>query len=312
MNPVALYFASGESLYPGALLLMLVALISLRLRRAWALRMKNVTAWLAFVMIVMACPPFPWFIDAVFLIVFALWFWASDIVVVRPRWLRARQAATIALVTLLFALPAVELSHRAIPVIAGIPSDHLVVIGDSISSGIDPHVPAWPEVLQQTTSTHVKNLSRPGAKTSEGLVMTESITQEDSVVLIEIGGNDLLSGVPSSEFGRALEALLSKVSAPGRTVVMFELPLLPNKIAYGQIQRRLATKHGVFLIPKRFFVNVIGGANATSDGLHLSEAGAGHMAALVGQVLSHVLRPPATTGSPRVTLRLCPCYPLAA
>src|SRR5260370_32740782 len=77
---------------------------------------------------------------------------------------------------------------------------------------------------------------------------------------------------------------------PGRTMVMFELRLLPQKIAYGQIQRRLAEKYGVWLIPKRCFVEAIGGANATSDGLHLSESGAHRMAMLVAQVLSPVLK----------------------
>jgi lysophospholipase L1-like esterase len=121
--------------------------------------------------------------------------------------------------------------------------------------------------------------------------MAERLTPEDHVVLIEIGGNDLLEGVPSEEFGKALDALLSKVSAPGRMVVMFELPLFPHRIAYGRIQRGLAAKYGLWLIPKRCFAKVIGGANATSDGLHLSDEGTRRMAALVAQALSPVLRP---------------------
>jgi lysophospholipase L1-like esterase len=72
---------------------------------------------------------------------------------------------------------------------------------------------------------------------------------------------------------------------------MFELPLLPQRIAYGQIQRRLAEKYGVWLIPKRFFVRVISGKDATSDGLHLTALGAQRMASLVAQVLSPVLKP---------------------
>jgi len=165
-----------------------------------------------------------------------------------------------------------------------------VVIGDSISSGIDPRQLAWSDVLQQMTGTSVKNLARPGAQTSEAQAMAKNITPEDRVVLIEIGGNDLLTGVPSDEFERTLDRLLSMVSAPGRTVVMFELPLLPSKIAYGQIQRRLAAKYGVYLIPKRFFANVISGADSTSDGLHLSDTGTRRMAALVARALLGVLK----------------------
>jgi acyl-CoA thioesterase I len=71
---------------------------------------------------------------------------------------------------------------------------------------------------------------------------------------------------------------------------MFELPLLPDRIAYGRIQRRLALKYGVSLIPKRYFTDVIAGREATSDGLHLTYLGADRMAAVVAQVLLPVLK----------------------
>lgn len=125
----------------------------------------------------------------------------------------------------------------------------------------------------------------------EGPDIAGKVAPEDRVVLIEIGGNDLLAGVPSATFEKSLDATLSKLAMPGRTVVMFELPLLPHKIAYGQIQRRMAAKYHVWLIPKRCFVEVIGGRDATSDGLHLSESGAHRMATLVATVLSPVLKP---------------------
>ncbi|HET9409985.1 MAG TPA: GDSL-type esterase/lipase family protein [Candidatus Sulfotelmatobacter sp.] len=176
------------------------------------------------------------------------------------------------------------------PKITGSTSDHLVVIGDSISSGIDHTAPAWPLVLQEACGVEVRNLARPGAEVSEGLLIARGLKDEDHLVVIEIGGNDLLMGVSSAEYGKALDTLLSNVAAPNRTILMFELPLLPNKIAYGQIQRRLSDKYGVWLIPKRYFVQVIGGANATTDGLHLSASGAHRMAALVAQVLSPLLK----------------------
>jgi acyl-CoA thioesterase I len=288
MNPVALYFASGESLYLGAGLLGLLIAVSPFAKRTWLLRLRNVGAWLALAMMVMACPPFPLAVDLIFVTAWVLWFIASNRS--SGRWLRWRPAATAVLAVLLLALTAIEFSYRKMPVITGKPSDHLVIIGDSISSGIDTRVQSWPLVLERTTGIAVKNLARPGAQSRDGLTMAEKLTPEDHVVLIEIGGNDLLEGVSSEEFGKALDALLSKVIAPGRTVVMFELPLFPHKMAYGRIQRGLAAKYGVWLVPKRLFADVIGGANATSDGLHLSNAGTHRMADLVARALSPVLK----------------------
>ncbi len=198
---------------------------------------------------------------------------------------------------LLLVLPVMEFSHRGIPEIAGTPSDHLVVIGDSISSGLDPRVAPWPIVMEQMTGVPVKNLAQPGATVIEGQAMAAKVTPQDRVVLIEIGGNDLIAGVPSGTFGRGLEEIVVKVASPGRVIAMFELPLLPHKIAYGQIQRRVAAKYGVSLIPKRYLTEVVGAANATSDGLHLSSSGSRRMAALVAQVFSHALKSPPKTGS---------------
>src|SRR5260370_36665570 len=73
MNPVALYFASGDSLYAGAGLLLLAVVVSRYLRQRRCLRLRNLAVWLGLALIVMACPPFSWTVDAIFLAAFVLW-----------------------------------------------------------------------------------------------------------------------------------------------------------------------------------------------------------------------------------------------
>jgi acyl-CoA thioesterase I len=289
VNPAVLYFASGESLYFGAVLLLLAVAASPYLRRSWLLRSRNIAVWLALAMIVMACPPFSWIIDAMFGVSFFLWFVAWNKTPERC-WTGLRVATMAVLLALLLALAVMELRHRTMPAIEGEPSDHLVVIGDSISAGLDARVSPWPVVMQRTAGVQVRNLSRPGATMADGLALADGVTHEDHLILIELGGNDLIAGEPSDVFARGLEALLAKLAVPGRTVVMFELPLLPPRIAYGQIQRQLAAKYGVPLIPKRYLTGVIAGKDATLDGLHLTDIGARRMALVVAQVLSPVLR----------------------
>jgi acyl-CoA thioesterase I len=290
MSPVALYFASGDSFYSGGVLLLLAIVASPHLKSHWMLLARNIASWLAVALMVMACPPFIWVVDVMFLVAFSVWFVASNIVKPSETWVRLRSSAAVVLFLSVLTLSASEFGHRKMPLITGLPSDHLSVIGDSISSGIDLRSPAWPPIFQQLTGVPVKNLSRPGAGVVEGRAMAEKITPDDRIVLIEIGGNDLLAGTPSVEFGRNLDLLLSKLTAPGRTIVMFELPLLPNRVEYGRIQRRLASKYSVWLIPKHYFVEVIGGSNATLDGLHLSQNGARQMALLVAGSLSSVVK----------------------
>jgi acyl-CoA thioesterase I len=289
VNPILLYFASGESLYSGAALLLLTVAISPHLTQGRLLRLRNIVSWLALTMIVMASPPFSWTVDAMFGVVFFLWLAAWNRALERS-WTGFRVATMAILLLLSLTLPAMEIRHRRLPVIEGEPSDHLVVIGDSISAGLDARVAPWPVIMERTTGVQVRNLSRPGATMTDGLVLADGVTQEDHLMLIELGGNDLIAGEPSDVFARELEALLAKLAVSGRTVVLFELPLLPHRIAYGQIQRRLAAKYGTSLIPKRYLTGVIAGKDATLDGLHLTDIGARRMAQVVTQALSPVLR----------------------
>jgi acyl-CoA thioesterase I len=289
MNTVALFFASGDSLYPGAALLVLAVMTTPFLRRGWLQILRKLATWIGLAMVVMASPPLDWWMDAIFAAVFLLWFVGWTILRSRQRFARLRLGSAAVLVTLLVAVSASELLHRRMPEVRGIPSDHLVVIGDSISAGIDGHAPSWPTLFRQGTALQVRNLSEPGAGVAKALSMEREVEPHDSMVLIELGGNDLLSGVSPAEFGRNLELLFSRLAAPGRILVMFELPLVPHKIGYGRAQRRLAARYGAFLIPKHCLTDVLGSSGATSDGLHLSEAGAQRMATLVQGVLCQTL-----------------------
>lgn len=291
MNPVVRFLASGDSFYAGTALLAVTVIASECLYLAWVRRTRNLAALLALIMIVLACPPFPWSTDALFLAIFTLWLVASSNPQLVAKFPKLHLLAAVVLSSQLVWLSAEELSHRALPVVTGMPADQVLVIGDSLSSGIDSRIKSWPLLMQESTGIKVHNLALAGAVTAEAKTMAERITPNDHVVVIEIGGNDLLSGIPAGTFGNNLEAILSKVSAPGRTVVMFELPAgLPQYTKYGQIQRRLAKQYGVFMIPKRFLIGIIGGPGATTDGLHLSDSGAHQMAMLVTRVLAPVLR----------------------
>lgn len=245
---------------------------------------------MAIVLIVMASPPFPWIVDAAFGVTFLSWFIVWNKVPDQPL-IKKMRVATMALILLvLLTLSVAEFPHRRIPVLAGQASDHLVVIGDSISSGIAATEPPWPVVLNRLTGIAVRNLSRPGATVADGLAMAQGVSANDRLILIELGGNDLIAGESSDLFARGLDALLARLKAPGRMVVMFELPLLPDRTAYGRIQRTLSSRYGVWLIPKRYLASVLAGRDATSDGLHLTHVGATRMAAVVRGALLPVLK----------------------
>lgn len=289
MNPVALFFASGESLYPGAVLLM-ASVIAGQSSRPLIPRLGRIATWIGLALVIMACPPLAWWLSALLGLAFLLWT-ISRLTTSHVRgWDTFRKSAASLFIVLLAGITAVEYVHRRLPRIHGEKSDHLVVLGDSISAGLGTQQSPWPEVMKKATGSNIINLSLPGATVPQAMGIANHLSAHDQLVLVELGGNDMLSGEPASEFGRSLDKLLAKLSLPGRTVVMFELPLLPQRIGFGREQRRLANQYGVWLIPKRFLARVISGRNAASDGLHLSETGARRMASLVSGVLRPVLQ----------------------
>jgi acyl-CoA thioesterase-1 len=287
MNQVFLHFASGESLYPGSVLLLGTIALG-QPSYSWIFRLRNIAAWIALALIIMASAPFGWAIEAAFLADFAIWYLVSNSIACQRRF-RVTAASMLALLL----VPGVvsELSHRRIPTVVGSLNNRLVVIGDSISAGLGQQGATWPMLFQQITNVQVSNLAQPGATSADAVAQAAKVSPEQRLVLIEIGGNDLIADTSPAKFENALNLIFQRLVAPTRTIVMFELPLIPTRLAYGRIQRRLAARYGVWLIPKRSFAQAISGADATSDGLHLSAIGAQRMSSLVARVLSPVLKP---------------------
>jgi len=180
-----------------------------------------------------------------------------------------------------------EISYQLPPRMPAGQWERLVVIGDSLSAadfteGGDP----WPTLLAHDHKFDVVNLAFSGAKagSAEKHVSAEQVAH--ALVVLEIGGNDLLGETTPADFERDLERLLQKVCRADNAVVMLELPLPPLYNRFGEIQRRLAGRHHVVLIPKRYFASVLAGSNATVDGLHLSRVGHQNMAEMIVGIVS--------------------------
>jgi acyl-CoA thioesterase I len=160
------------------------------------------------------------------------------------------------------------------------------VIGDSLSAGINDGVDVpWPKRLDEITSPKVSNQAQAGATCRSALKQMDGLPVQ-CVVIVEIGGNDLLGGRSASEFRADLNSLLSKLKTPDRDVVMFELPLPPLFNGYGYAQRELAAQYSVALIPRRLLASVLFGQNATLDSIHLSNDGHQRLAERVADILS--------------------------
>ena len=154
------------------------------------------------------------------------------------------------------------------------PAKSADLIGDSISSGGFGETLPW----HQQLGIPIRNLAQPSDTTARALRnQLPHIDPRSSVCVLEIGGNDMLDGVEPREFEANLDQILRRLS--GRTLIMFELPVPPGRWRYGAIQRRLARRHAVHVVPKRILLRVLVDPQSTSDGLHLTTTGHQRLAA---------------------------------
>jgi acyl-CoA thioesterase-1 len=157
----------------------------------------------------------------------------------------------------------------------------VLILGDSLSAGYRMAAEqAWPQLLakqwrQEGRRVEVVNASVSGDTTQQGLQRLPPLLErhQPSLVLLELGGNDGLRGLPPPLIQRNLSTLIELADDAGARVVLTEIKLPPN---YGrrylqqfeQVFSQLADQHRLPLLP--FFVEPLIGRQGMmmDDGIH--------------------------------------------
>ncbi len=179
----------------------------------------------------------------------------------------------------------------------------MVVFGDSISAGygLAPGL-SYPDVMQRTLDAEkiawrIVNQGVSGDTTAGGAARIQAaIDVKPSLVLLELGGNDGLRGLPLTSTRENLEKMIVAFRGAGAQVVLVGMTLPPN---YGPdyikgfqaVFKELAAKYKLKLIPfllsdmitqdLRYFQR---------DGIHPTEEGAQIVAATALKTLRPLLK----------------------
>jgi acyl-CoA thioesterase-1 len=282
MSWVIYFFGSGAAFFAGVGgVLAGVGLFSGR-RRDWSVKAATLLSFLGLILVALSATPLPYWFYATAGVLTLAWLVSERL---RPSrrhpWL-LRGAVIMCCVAAL----ALEAPYHFMPALPPTGRPPLYLFADSVSAGMgESRRVTWPELLENARGVKVHNYSQMGATVHSMLRDAEKLSLGDGLYLLEIGGNDLLGTTTAGDYERDLERLLELLCQPGRTVVMFELPLPPFANEFGRAQRRLAAKYGVALIPKRVFTTVLTADGATLDGVHLSSAGHELMAETVWDLI---------------------------
>ena len=234
---------------------------------------------------VVTAPPWPLAASLALGVITALWVAGES---QRIRWIRPLRGLTFMVGV---GAGLVEASYQVVPTLSMLGRPTLGVIGDSISAGLDDHESTtWPERLAERHQITVRNHALAGATVHSAFSQVANCGKDETLILLEIGGNDLLAGTSYHVFQTDLARLLNALHRSGRSVVMLELPLIPGRNQYNLIQRRLAAQYQVVLIPKRIWAGVLLADGATLDSVHLSPTGHDLMAAAIWATIRSAYR----------------------
>ncbi len=157
----------------------------------------------------------------------------------------------------------------------------IVVFGDSLSAGYGiPQNQGWVSLLQTRISQQklhyqVVNVSISGETTSGGLARFSEMltTYKPSIVILELGANDGLRGLPVSDMRSNLNNMILQAKAAKTKMLLVGMKIPPN---YGQKYSRdfsasytiMTKQHKIKLVP--FLLDGVAGKPSLiqEDGLH--------------------------------------------
>lgn len=183
------------------------------------------------------------------------------------------------------------------------PSRPLVVaLGDSLTAGLGlPKEQAYPALLQQKIDAEgygfeVVNAGVSGDTTAGGVRRFDWAMQgEVRVLIVALGGNDGLRGLPVEAVRHNLEAIINQARDRGVLVLLCGMEAPPNfgqdfTNAFRATYRDLGAQPGVTFLP--FLLEGVAGVSSLnqSDGIHPNAEGARRVADLVWASLQPMLR----------------------
>lgn len=177
------------------------------------------------------------------------------------------------------------------------PEKRLLVLGDSLAAGYGlaagEDFPAQLEnaLRQAGHRVRVINAGVSGDTTAGGLARLDwAMAEQPHLVIVELGANDALRGLPPEQTLANLDAILERLGRSGALALLAGMRAPRNlggeyTTAFDRIFPQLAKKHRVALYP--FFLEgvVLDPALNQADGIHPNERG---VAVIVARILPAV------------------------
>ncbi len=168
----------------------------------------------------------------------------------------------------------------------------VVAFGDSLTAGFGSGGPGrdYPAVLSGLVGREVINLGVNGDTVSRAYGRIEKLEAlSPSVVLLLLGGNDLLRRANLDESFALLGEMIRRIQSGGALVVLLGIDGLPLAAPLGKRYLETARTTGALLVPD-ILKDILGKGSLMADGIHPNGEGYRIMAERVAKALKPYLR----------------------
>lgn len=169
------------------------------------------------------------------------------------------------------------------------PGKTIVCLGDSITSGVgaEPGQP-YPALLAAKLNREVINEGVPGDTAEDGLARVDQALAHDPwMVIVELGGNDILRRVPPGRTEAALRQVLDRLLAARVVPVLVELEV-PFAGRYSDVFERIEDDYDIPVIEDSLGEILLDPA-LKADPIHPNAQGHVELAEAIAEVVEPIL-----------------------
>lgn len=178
----------------------------------------------------------------------------------------------------------------------------VVFLGDSLTAGLGlPLEQAYPTLIAKKLAARGKGWTVVNAgvsgDTSAGGArrLAWSLDGGAAILVVALGANDGLRGLPPDDLARNLDAIIGTGKAAGARILLAGMEAPPNNgpeytVRFRQVYADVARRHDVTLLP--FLLDGVAGTSSLNqgDGIHPNAGGAARVADNVWRALEPMVR----------------------
>jgi lysophospholipase L1-like esterase len=156
----------------------------------------------------------------------------------------------------------------------------VIAFGDSLTAGYGAaRGEDWPSRVSSALGLEIINAGVSGDTTDGALARIEDdvLAHDPRIVIVGLGGNDYLRGVPIDTSEANLRAIIKRIQDGGAMVVLLGFRFPSLQVNYEEMYERVAEETGSLLV-ERVMRGILNDQNLKSDAIHPNARGYALMA----------------------------------